>query len=299
MERNMEKYLEDFLEYLHFQRNYSKHTIKAYMRDLNKSLSFFNSYGLTGLSEVDYSVIRRYVAHLNTIGYSKASIARHISSLRSFFNYLVQNGCLELNPTLLVTLPKKDKILPKVLNRNEIDKIVSMPDETSVIGLRDLALLEILYATGIRVSELASLDIEDIDILSHEIRVTGKGGKERIVFCAPIAIEALTAYLKFARSRFSSSNDDGAVFLSRRGKRISVRSIQNIVDCYGIKAKIGRRSSPHMIRHSFATHMLEQGADLRTIQQLLGHSDLSTTQIYTHLERKRLKQIHKKAHPRA
>ncbi len=299
MERNMEKYLDDFLEYLRFQRNYSKHTIKAYMRDLTKALSFFSSYGLTGLSEVDYSVIRRYVAHLNTIGYAKASIARHISSLRSFFNYLVQNGCLELNPTLLVTLPKKDKILPKVLNRNEIDKIVSMPDETSVIGLRDLALLEILYATGIRVSELASLDIEDVDIVNHEIRVTGKGEKERIVFCAPIAIEVLTAYLKFARSRFSSSNDDSALFLSRKGRRISVRSIQNIVDRYGIKAKIGRRSSPHMIRHSFATHMLEQGADLRTIQQLLGHSDLSTTQIYTHLERKRLKQIHKKAHPRA
>jgi integrase/recombinase XerC len=295
----MEHDINRFIDHITCQRNLSAYTVRAYRRDVEDLLSFLKEEGIEDLENTCYKTIRKYVSHLSKKGLSKSTISRHISSIRTFFTYLKREGLITQNPVLLVVLPKKDKTLPKIFSRDETEGMLDIPDTSTMRGLRDLAILEIMYAAGLRVSEVVGLDIRDLDLKEGEARVIGKGDKERVVFLTDIAVKTLRHYLDAARPCLVREHETEALFLNKDGHRLSVRSVQMMLDKIGLKAGVKGRSSPHMMRHSFATHMLEEGADLRTIQELLGHEDLSTTQVYTHLESTRLKQIHRKAHPRA
>ncbi len=295
----MDADLDRYLDYLKSQNRYSPRTISAFGRDIRTFLQFVKKHGTTDITAVDYRLLRRYLAYCSTLRLQKTTVARRLSAIRSFLRFLCNEGLLESNAALLVSFPKSGSTLPKVLSRDEVERLLAKPTIELKEGLRDRAIMELLYATGLRVSELAGLSLPDIDFAGREIRVVGKGDKERIVFFTPVADRALAEYLGVGRGRPTEDNSDGAVFLNNRGGRLSVRSVQNIVDRAAGTGHVGRHVSPHMLRHSFATHLLEEGADLRTIQELLGHADLATTQIYTHLDKKRLKAVYRQAHPRA
>lgn len=295
----MNEELDRFLTHLGAQRNLSEHTIRAYQRDIELFLTHLSRLDIAELAAVDYKTIRRYASYLTTLRLAASTISRRLSAVRTFFKYLVAQGKLDANPALLVVLPKKDRTLPRVFGRDEVDRILQASDTATIKGLRDIAILELLYAAGLRVSELTGLDIADIDFGDRRIKIVGKGGKERLVFFTPPADQALRVYLRIARPKLLAGDDCPALFLGLRGRRISARSVEYLLESISRRAGLGRRASPHMMRHSFATHMLEEGADLRTIQELLGHADLSSTQVYTHLEKPRLKQVHKRTHPRA
>lgn len=289
-----------FLGYMESQNRFSPRSIEASRRDIGDFLGFLEINGYKNLADADYRVLRRYLAFCENRKLKKTTVARRLSSIRSFFRYLCSEGLLEANAAVLISFPKAGKTLPKVLSRDEVERLLDNPDVKLKTGLRDRAILELFYATGLRVSELAALDIKDIDFPEREIRVLGKGGKERIVFFTAVADQALREYLAIARPKeIKPGGETDAVFLSAGGHRMAVRTIQAFVAKAGTASGAGRRTSPHMLRHSFATHLLEEGADLRTIQELLGHSDLATTQVYTHLDKKRLKAVYRQAHPRA
>ncbi len=295
----MEEDLARYLDYLKSQNRYSPHTIAAFGRDIKTFLDFLSRSGEKDIGAVDYRLLRRYLAHCDTVKLSKSTVKRRLSAIRSFLSFLCSEGRLEANAALLVSFPKAAKTLPKVLSRDEVVKMIEKPGPTVKKSLRDRAILELLYATGLRVSELASLNVRDLNPETKEIKVTGKGDKERIVFYTDVASQALVDYVAIARAKDAASDPPPeALFINGKGGRLSVRSIQYIVDAAAGRSRLGRRASPHMIRHSFATHLLEEGADLRTIQELLGHADLATTQIYTHLDKRRLKNVYRQAHPR-
>jgi integrase/recombinase XerC len=294
----MDADLDRYLAYLKSQNRYSARTIEAFGRDTRDFLRFLKDNGTTDIKAVDYRMLRRYLVYCDNRKLKKTTVARRLSAIRSFLRFLCNEGTLEANAALLISFPKAGSTLPKVLSRDEVERLIEEPGLDVKQGLRDRAIIELFYATGMRVSELAGLSLSDVDGAAREIRVIGKGDKERIVFFTPVADRALAEYLALARETHPEQPND-AVFLNSRGTRLSVRSIQNIVDRAAGHSHLGRRVSPHMLRHSFATHLLEEGADLRTIQELLGHADLSTTQIYTHLDKKRLKTVYRQAHPRA
>lgn len=299
----MDKDLSDFLTYLEAQRNVSPHTLSAYQSDIEKFLSYLGKAGHKSVRDIDHFFLRRYLAYLDTLNFSRATIARKLSALRSFFRFLEQEGRLVHNTVSFISTPKKERRLPKVLSQDEVDTLLEAPKSTTALGLRDRAILEILYATGLRASELVQIDLADIYLGRAEIRVLGKGRKERVVFLNSAALDVLDRYLKRGRPHLlagkKGKSDQVALFLSRSGQRLTVRSLQRLIDQYVVQAGIERRTSPHTIRHSFATHLLEGGADLRSVQELLGHVDLSTTQVYTHLDKERLKGIYRRSHPRA
>jgi tyrosine recombinase XerC len=289
----MEKYIEKFIRYLEIERNYSAHTILNYRLDLEH---FRQSAGGTDLEKIDYLALRKYLAALKEKNLGARTINRRLSALRSFFKFLTREGYLKANPILILSSPKLDKHLPQFLTEEETAKLIESAfpkDETDIRSLRDRAVLETFYSTGIRISELAGLALENVDFIGGIAKVMGKGKKERIV---PIGDAALGAIRKYLAKRKKEST---ALFLNRSGKRISVRGIRNIVVKYIRRAGIKQGVSAHTFRHSFATHLLNRGADLRTVQELLGHANLSTTQIYTHLTTDRLKNVYDKAHPRA
>ncbi|MBL7151193.1 MAG: tyrosine recombinase XerC [Candidatus Omnitrophica bacterium] len=289
----MQRHIEKFIRYLEIEKNYSVHTILNYKLDLEDFARFIGS---TEIEKIDYLYLRKYLAALKERSLAPRSIARRISTLRSFFKFLTREGYLKSNPILVVSSPKLDKHLPLFMTEEEVVKLIEsafMKEETDVRGLRDRAILETFYSTGMRISELVSLDVRDFDFISGIIKVMGKGKKERIVPIGEIAIASLRKYLK-ARKRESE-----AVFLNKNGGRITARGVRGIVDKYINRAGINPGVSPHTFRHSFATHLLNRGADLRTVQELLGHANLSTTQIYTHLTTEKLKSVYDKAHPRA
>lgn len=295
----MEDDLVRYVEYLKSQNRYSINTIEAFGRDVKNFLRFLERSGAKDIGSVDYRFLRRYLAYCDTVKLSKTTVKRRLSAIRSFLSFLCSEGRLEANAAMLVSFPKTAKTLPKVLSRDEIVKMIEEPDQNIKRALRDRAVLELLYATGLRVSELASLNVKDLNPETEELVVTGKGDKERIVFYTAVASQALDDYIVIARANdISIEPPPEALFLNSKGKRLSVRSLQYIVDAAASRSHLGRRASPHMLRHSFATHLLEEGADLRTIQELLGHADLSTTQIYTHLDKRRLKNVYRQAHPR-
>lgn len=297
---------QDFLTFLSVQKGASPHTLEAYANDLSQ---FFDQMGLglapsaEDLGALDHLQIRRYLAYLQGRGYTRRSIARKLAALRSFFRYLCRTERLEHNPVKGVPTPKAGRQLPRFLHVDEAAALIERPRGETILGQRDRALMEVLYAAGLRVSELAGLDLEDVDASVGTVRVMGKGGKERIVPLGSEALGALGAYLDVARPRLLSRRRDGrgerALFLNRSGRRLSVRSIANVVKHYAREATPGREVTPHTLRHSFATHLLENGADLRAVQELLGHASVSTTQIYTHVSRERLRAVYQKTHPRA
>lgn len=286
----MDRYIGKFLTYLEIEKNASPHTIVNYHIDLR---TFRDFLGDTVLEKVDAITARRFLAHLRQREYAKRTIARKLASLRSFFKFLSREGYLKSNPLSATSSPKLDKKLPLFLDINQVTQLIESPRTTELLGLRDRAILETLYSTGIRVSELVSLDIERIDFIGGVVKVYGKGKKERIT---PIGERALRAIRDYLAKRPSKSK---AVFLSKRGRRLKDSDIRRLLDKYIRKLSLKENVSPHTLRHSFATHLLDKGADLRSVQELLGHMNLSTTQIYTHVTTERLKSVYEKAHPRA
>ena len=290
----MQRYVDKFMNYLTVEKNASRHTITNYRIDLD---SFGAFLGDKDVSVVNHLMLRRFLAEMRTKNFSKKTIARKLASLRSFFRFLFREGHIKSNPTTILSTPKLDKKLPVFLDVNKAAKLVQSPSVDDAPGMRDRAILETLYSTGIRVSELVGLDLDDIDFISAVIKVFGKGSKERIV---PIGEPALAALRKYTEDREENrTKDRNAVFLNKSGRRLTDRSIRRIVDKYIRLCGIAEHISPHSLRHSFATHLLDRGADLRSVQELLGHKNLSTTQIYTHVTMERMKAVYDKAHPRA
>lgn len=290
----MQRYIDKFINYLKVERNASAHTITNYLVDLNVFRDFM---GDKDIETVDHLVLRRFLADLRAKNYAKRTVARKLASLRSFFRFLFREGHIKKNPITAILTPKLDKKLPVFLDVEKIDRLLSAPTDKDSQGLRDRALLETLYSTGIRVSELVGLDIGDIDFISGVVKVLGKGSKERIV---PIGEPALAAIRKYTDKKEEGKvRDKDAVFLNKGGRRLTDRSVRRILDKHIRTCSIAEKVSPHSLRHSFATHLLDRGADLRSVQELLGHMNLSTTQIYTHVTMERLKSVYDKAHPRA
>lgn len=301
--------LEKFILHLKLEKNASQHTIHNYQRDILQFVEFVGSQG-TGealLIDITPLIIRSYLAFLKSEQYAKATIMRRIAALRSFFRFLCREDVLSENPCKAIRTPKLDKKLPVFLDVNEIRELIALPDN-SPLGIRDKAVLEMLYATGIRVSELTGITLADIDFSGRAIIVSGKGAKQRIVLMGRTAVEVLELYLLSARPRLCANPGEygrqtnkvhNYVFVNSRGGSLSDRSVRRIVDKYVEIMAIKKNVSPHTIRHTFATHLLDNGADLRTVQELLGHINLSATQLYTHVPNERLKANYKKFHPRA
>lgn len=279
----------DFIAYLRKERNYSEHTIRAYQQDLT---AFFDFLKDSDMSTVDTTVISYFVAFLLKYGLDTTTVARKLSSLKSFFKVLKRLGFVTENPADVIRTPKKKKHLPGFLTYEQIEEGMKIESP------RDSAMMEVLYSCGLRASELIGLDVDDVDLQKEEVRVMGKGGKERILPLGRRAREALVRYLQ-SRKPPSKHSDRSALFLNRAGARLTTRSLQRIVRMYLIRVARAGGTNPHVLRHTFATHLLERGADLRAVQELLGHVSLSTVQIYTHLTTKHLKDIYTKAHPRA
>ncbi len=293
----MEKELDRFIDHMKIVRRASEHTIRNYSSDISQFLDFARE---SELEEWNYPLIRRFLARLQKQGCAKTSVARKVAALRSFFRFLVRKGIIESDPTAGVVAPRREKKLPRFLGIDQMEALLQAPDQSTPIGIRDRAILELLYATGLRVSELVSVDVKDVGG-TDELRTIGKGSKERIVLMGKAAMEAIADYMSGERSVFAekSGNTSDALFLNYRGTRLSARSVGRIVDRYIQAVSDSLKISPHSLRHTFATHMLAGGADLRAVQELLGHSSAATTQIYTHITRERLKEVYDKAHPRA
>jgi integrase/recombinase XerC len=286
----MQRYIDKFLRYLDIEKNYSAHTLLNYRLDLQDFAKFL---GEAAIEQTDYLSLRKYLAVLKERNLKSRSISRKISCLRSFFKFLTREGYLKTNPVLSLSSPKREKHLPSFLTEEEITKLVEAPQGKDDNSLRDRAILETFYSTGMRIGELVGLSLDDVDFIAAVIKAKGKGKKERLL---PIGEKALNAIKNYIDQRSKKSND---VFLNKNGKRISDRGVRNIVYKYIRLASLRGGISPHSLRHSFATHLLNRGADLRSVQELLGHVNLSTTQIYTHLTTEKLKSVYDKAHPRA
>jgi integrase/recombinase XerC len=296
----MDEHLNKFITYLIAEKNASPYTIKNYRHEIGEFLDFLKEQGIDSWEGVDRHVLRRYLAWLQAQGYVKASITRRISELRSFCRYLVREGILDRNPIRAISSPKIPKRLPDYLDLYEVEALLAAPDATDTQGQRDRAIMEVLYASGLRVSELVSLNLRNVDLQQGELRVWGKGAKERVALLGQPACRALRQYIREGRPQLiKAGKETNALFLNRLGSRLSTRSVNNILDRYARLAGLERRVTPHVMRHTFATHLLDGGADLRTVQELLGHADLSTTQIYTHVSQARAKEVYRKAHPRA
>ena len=290
----MKRYIDKFMNYLKVEKNVSPHTVTNYTVDL-EALGFF--LGEKDVGDVDHLALRRYLAEMPAKNYSKTTIARKLASMRSFFKFLYREGHIKSNPITAISTPKADKKLPVFLDVAKVMKLIQTPSSTSVSGLRDRAILEMLYSSGIRVSELVGLDVDDVDFISGVAKVLGKGAKERVV---PVGEAALTAIRKYLGTVNAGARvERKALYLNRSGGRLTDRSVRRIIDKHIRACSMEVRISPHSLRHSFATHLLDRGADLRSVQELLGHMNLSTTQIYTHVTTERLKAVYDKAHPRA
>jgi integrase/recombinase XerC len=301
---SIESASKDFLRAIEVQRELSPHTVAAYTRDLAQFDEWAGRARVTRLGEVDRRLLRRYVAYLSERRLARRSIARKASALRSLFRWSVQRDLVPSDPTDGLTTPKLDRPLPKALRAADAARLCELPPTDDPVGLRDRAVIELLYGSGLRISELVGLDLDDIDVRAGRLRVLGKGRKERVVPMGDEALSALTTYLESARPWFlekvtrSMDTNSPPLFLNQRGGRLNPRSVRAALDRY-TSAEGLPHVAPHALRHSFATHLLDGGADLRTVQELLGHESLSTTQIYTHVSTERLKAVYEQSHPRA
>lgn len=294
----MKDVLNKFVIYLKDEKNYSDYTITNYSIDIEEFYVFLKKENITRLQDVDYKVLRKYLNYMTENKYSNKTISRKLSSLRTFFKYLVKKEIINDNPMILISNPKEEKKLPKYLNYGEIEKILEIPNKETTLGLRNACILEILYSTGIRVSELVNLKIRDIDFYNKKIRVLGKGNKERIVLFGNRCENLLERYIKESRAVLNKKKVE-YLFLNSLGQNISVRSIENIIDKIEKEACLKFSISPHVFRHTFATHLLDNGADLNSVKELLGHENLNTTAIYTHVSNERLRKVYLECHPRA
>lgn len=296
--------LQRYLQFIKLEKSLSENSVVSYKNDLERYLKFLSDdLGIQDLSGVTLQHIEKYLEELSAMDLSVSSIARNVSSIRGFHEFAVIERMAEANPAELIELPKKAKNLPEVLNPEEVSEIIDIPNRESDAGIRNAAVLETLYATGMRVSELTNLELDNLIFEIGFIRVVGKGKKERLVPVGEMAQSAIEHYIEVVRSKFQSDKNPqktkNKVFLSQRGNPLSRMSIWNIVNDAAERAGIEKNVYPHIFRHSFATHLLEGGADLRAVQEMLGHSSIITTEIYTHVDRSLLHQVHKEFHPRA
>ena len=298
----MDKYLSSFEDFLSSERNYSKHTLKAYIADIKEFALVLKEMGLISadngdidFANLDETPIRTYISKLYGKN-KKASISRKLASVRTFFEFLIRNGTIKSNSAKLVPTPKSEKRLPTFLTVDEVVKLVETPGADNVYESRDRAILELLYSCGLRVSELVGINLNELDLNSMSVKVLGKGNKERLV---PLGSKASTAIKTYLSQRLDLKPKDDCLFVNSRGGRLSTRSIDRIIKKYAAISGIPKNISPHVLRHTFATHLLGGGADLRAIQEMLGHQSLSTTQRYTHTSIEKLMEIYDKTHPRA
>ena len=296
----MKALIQEFSDYLRIEKRNSPHTVSAYRRDLSR---FSAEFAGQKVDSVTTANIRDFLISLREQGLSPASVARSLSSIKSFFKYLCQDKQFQDNPAEILETPKRWRKLPDVLSSEDVDNLLKSPDLESVLGLRDKAMLEILYASGLRVSELINLQVSQLDMQVGYLRTLGKGSKERIVPIGAMAKRAVENYILNSRPALVSSRKDGGkpeeLFVTRRGRGMTRQGFWKLLKGYVTQANIRASVSPHTLRHAFATHLLERGADLRSVQQMLGHSDISTTQIYTHILGKRMLEIHQQFHPRS
>jgi integrase/recombinase XerC len=322
--------IQQFVNYLRAERHFSPHTAKCYAADLQQFCGFLCFQRLHApesaagngkiddmsrlappdgttsedlnhqLLEVNTDQVRNLMSELREHNYCKSTVARKLATLRSFYKFLVRRGYLTTNPVAPIRTPKQDKRLPKFLEVEQIEKLLANPDTTNLLGARDRAMLETLYSTGMRVSELIALDVRDVDLAGNVVRVAGKGKKRRVIPLGPGAVRQILHFLDLRRNDPRAGTfDNEALFINKHGQRLSTRSVRRKLDKYLLDAGLDLSVSPHTLRHSFATHMLQRGADLRSVQEMLGHQSLSTTQIYTHLSGQTVKESYDKSHPRA
>jgi len=292
-------FLNEYINVLKLEKNLSENTVISYRNDITNLIQFLQNYNIDDPDQVKYIHLLDFFKFLNKAGLSSTSASRYHSSLKGFFSYMFRNKYITENPVEKIPAPKLSKKLPPVLTINEVDSILSRPDIDDKFGLRDKALLEVFYACGVRVSELINLKLSGLYFKEEVIRVFGKGSKERLIPIGSSAIHWVTEYLKKSRPLLEKrSKSESYLFLNTRGTKFSRMGIWKIVDRYVKEAKISKEVHPHTFRHSFATHLLEGGADLRAVQEMLGHADISTTQIYTHIDRDYIKQVHRDFHPR-
>jgi len=286
-------YIDRFLNYLNIEKNYSNHTISNYAADLRELGNFLESRGGKDIKRIDYFLLRKLLSILTEKKLNKRTLSRKISTMKSFFKFMLREGLIKSNPASSLIYPRLDKPLPNFLTEKEVISILKLPKGNELLALRDRAILEFLYSTGARVSEMVSLKMENVDFVSAIAKVRGKGRKERLL---PLGEPALNSLKKYIDKR---GDNNPSLFINKRGGTLTDRGVRDIIYRYIKKAAIPSKVSPHTFRHSFATHLLNRGADLRSVQELLGHSSISTTQIYTHLTIDSLKNVYQKAHPRA
>ena len=296
----MKKLIEEYISYITNEKHYSINTIINYKTDLDLFYIFYVENKINSINDIDYQIIRKFLNYLVDNKYSNKAMARHISSLRSFFKYLKKNNIIDNNPMTLISNPKVEKKLPKVVYNKELEELFKVPDINTPLGLRDLLILELLYSTGVRVSELVNIKISDISFNNKEISIFGKGSKERIVLFGNRCEDILNDYIHNGRNKLVSKyTDDDYLLLSKTGRQMDQREVRYIIDDIVTKTGLKIHISPHVLRHTFATDLLNNGADLRSVQQLLGHESLSTTTIYTHISNERLRNVYLHTHPRA
>lgn len=293
--------LDAFLRHLELERDVSPATVTAYRNDLDDLATWCAGHGVDHPRDVDLTVLRRYLAHLHDEGYARATVARRVSTIRTGFRHLRRNGYVPTDPASLLASPKRGRHLPRVLRPDQVRALLDAPDTASALGLRDRALFELLYGAGARVAEACSLDLEALDLPAAQVRLLGKGRKERLVPVGEPAVDALDAYVRDGRAELLAGREGGttdAVFLNTEGRRLGTRDARTAVYRAAEVAGLGR-VTPHTLRHSFATHLLDGGADLRSVQELLGHATMATTQRYTHVSGARMRAAYAAAHPRA
>ncbi len=298
---NSKDALLDYIHFLQVERQLSENTLASYRRDLASYLEHLHKeQEIINLSEVTRTNILLHLDNLRMNGISARSVARHISAIRSFHRFLLREKVTDSDPTIHLDMPQIDQKLPKVLTIEEVDALLEAPDRNKPQGIRDVAMLELLYASGMRISECINLDLRDVHLTMGFVRVFGKGGKERIVPLGKSALAACDAYLQIARDKLQGKYPKtDAFFINQRGKRLTRQGCWKLLKEHSEKANIKKEITPHTLRHSFATHLIENGADLRAVQEMLGHADISTTQIYTHISKTRLSEVYKQFHPRA
>ncbi|MGZ4134479.1 MAG: site-specific tyrosine recombinase XerD [Tumebacillaceae bacterium] len=295
----MDKLIERFIHYLAVERGLAMNTLESYQRDLIGYVKFLQKNGISDLNQTRRANIISYLAELQRNGRATSTISRNLASMRAFYGFMLRDGLIDGDPTTNLESPKIEKRLPKVLTVDEVESLLEGPDGGSVAGIRDKAMLELLYATGIRVSELVALNISDVNLNMGFLKCYGKGSKERIIPLGTMALKTVSDYVMRSRVKLLRDQSEESLFLNHHGQRLSRQGFWKIIKKYAHAARIEKEITPHTLRHSFATHLLENGADLRSVQEMLGHADISTTQIYTHLTKSRLKEVYAKTHPRA